>query len=574
MKQLFFFLSILILAGCTVRNQDVSQAEGVIPEAPRAMCAPQFGEALAMDDGKTAPLFEDLTNGFHYPITTQSEKAQQYFNQGMVLAMNFNHAEAARSFRQATIEDPECAMAYWGWAYVLGPNYNAGMEPEVYNIAKNIIQDAQQFFPNISPKERDLILAMAARYPPNPSEELTPESQAYADVMGTLYEKYPDDLTLAGLYAESLMDLHPWALWKKNGDIQPWTQQILDVIEGVLAKDNNDAVAHHMYIHAVEASQTPELGLASARKLPAIFPKAGHLVHMPSHIYIRSGHYHEGTLANVEAIKVDSVYVSACHAAGAYPLAYFPHNYHFLAATAAFEGDGFTAIDAAQKMVDALDTDLMKDPLWGTIQHYYTIPWYIQVKFAKWDDILKAERPDEDLKYPMAIWHYARGMAFSAKNQMEEAQSELAAVKALAQDESIRDITVWEINNCMELVKIAELVLEGDILYRSGNYDQSAKLLVRAVEMEDALNYNEPPDWFFSVRHHLGNVYLADKKHAEAESLYRKDLKLFPETGFALNGLLESLVKQGKKEEAEAIRKRFEKAWQWADAELNGSLVL
>lgn len=574
MKSLNFFLSLLMLAGCTIRNQDNNREDIVIPELPLAMCAPRFGEALAMDDDKTAPFFEDLTNGFHYPISTQSERAQQYFNQGMVLAINFNHAEAARSFRQATLEDPACAMAYWGWAYVLGPNYNAGMEPEVYDIAKDMIQKAMQFFPAITEKERDIIKAMARRYPLTPSQELTPESQDYADAMEKLYHKYPEDLTLAGLYAESLMDLHPWDLWKKNGEMQPWTQQIIDILEGILTKDDHNAIAHHMYIHAVEASQKPKLGLESARKLPAIFPKAGHLVHMPSHIYIRSGHYHEGTLANVEAIKVDSVYVSACHAAGAYPLAYFPHNYHFLAATAAFEGNGFTAIDAAKKMVDALDKELMKEPGWGTIQHYYTIPWYIQVKFARWDDILQAERPDEELKYPMAIWHYARGMAYSAKQDQEKAQAELTAIKALAQDESIRDITVWDINSCMELVKIAELVLEADIRYRRGDNKKSAQLLAKAVEMEDALNYNEPPDWFFSVRHHLGNVYLADGNYATAEKLYRDDLKLFPETGFALNGLYQSLLKQKKTAEAKEVQKRFEKAWQWADAELEGSLVV
>jgi tetratricopeptide (TPR) repeat protein len=573
MKQSIIFLALLIMAGCSSPNQEVNQQTAVIPNLPRTMCAPQFGQALNMDDDKTAPLFTDLTNGFHYPITTRSAKAQQYFNQGMVLAMNFNHAEAARSFRQAALEDPGCAMALWGSAYVLGPNYNAGMEPEVYDIATKLIQDAKPLFSIITPKEKDLIEAMTMRYPPNPSQELTPESQDYADAMEKLAVKYPEDLTLAGLYAESLMDLHPWDLWQKNGNPQPWTPQVIKIIKDILAKDDNNAVAHHLYIHAVEASQTPELGLVSARKLPTIFPEAGHLVHMPSHIYIRSGHYHEGTLANKDAIIVDSVYVSACHAAGAYPLAYFPHNYHFLAATAAFEGDGFTAIDAAKKMVDALDTDLMKEPGWGTIQHYYSIPWYVQVKFARWDDILKEARPDEELKYPLAIWHYARGMAYSAKNNLDKAQLELVALKNLALDESIKDLSIWDINSCLDLVKIAELVLEGDMLFRKGEYGQSTQLLAAAVEMEDALNYNEPPDWFFSVRHHLGNVLLSAKKYEAAETLYRKDLELFPETGFALNGLYESLLKQDKRDQAEEIQKRFEKAWQWADSALEGSLV-
>ena len=573
MRSIVLLAVLIIMAACSPRNQEINKDISILPDPPRVMCAPRLGAALELFDDKTAPLFEGLTNGYSYSITTDKELVQQYFDQGLVLAAGFNHAEAARSFRQATLEDPNCAMAYWGWAYVLGPNYNAGMDPTVYNIAQEMISKAKELQSSVTPKEKDLIAAMAVRYPKTPSQELTPESEDYAVAMKDLYQKYPDDLMIAGLYAESLMDLHPWDLWKKNGEPQPWTQEILDILEDILSKDNNDAVAHHMYIHAVEASQNPEAGLESARILPNIFPKAGHLVHMPSHIYIRSGHYHEGSIANFKAIEVDSVYVSACHAAGAYPLAYFPHNYHFLAATAALEGDGFTAIDAAKKMVDVLDTDLMKEEGWGTIQHYYTIPWYIQVKFAQWDEILEEVKPDPALKYPTAIWHYARGMAYAAQNDLDNAQKELEAVKELAKDESIAKVTVWDINNCLELVKIADLVLEGEILYRQGQYEESKKLLSQAIVIEDALNYNEPPDWFFSVRHHLGNVLLDAGLYADAEALYLRDLELFPETGYALNGLYHSLHKQGKKQEAKAVLERFEKAWQWADVELEGSLV-
>lgn len=364
------------------------------------------------------------------------------------------------------------------------------------------------------------------------------------------------------------MDEHPWDLWRKDGSPQPWTPEILSILKDNLTKAPNHPASNHLYIHAIEASLNPAVGIPNADRLGDLMPGAGHLVHMPSHIYIRAGQYHKGTLANLKAVTVDSLYVSACHAAGIYPLAYYPHNYHFLTACAALEGNSTLALESANKMVDALDVNLLTEPGWGTIQHYYTIPWYIMVKFKLWDKIATSEKPADNLKYPLAIWNYAQGMAAIGQGKLEQAELALAELKLLEKDESIKEVTVWDINNCHELVRIATLVLSGEIAQAKGHFEEAITLLSQAIELEDQLNYNEPPDWFFSVRHHLGPVLLKAKKYAAAEAVYLQDLVLYPETGFALHGLYQSLNFQGKTAEAETVQQRFRKAWKWADVDL------
>ncbi len=531
-----------------------------------SLCAPVKGLAKKLDDPSEAPLFDNLGND-HYPITTKSELAQTYFNQGRKLANSFNHAEAARSFQEAIRKDPECAMCYWGLAFVLGPNYNAGMEPEVLSLANESLSKAQLYAGQATPYEQDLIRALTVRYPSAQVDDRSEYDAAFVKALKALLPKYPENDDLKVLYVEAVMDAHPWDMWDKAGNPRPWTPEIQQILNKVLAKNPKHAAANHLYIHVVEDAH-PEKGIAAADRLGTLMPGAGHLVHMPSHIYIRTGRYHQGSLANIDAIKVDQHYLSACHAAGVYPLAYYPHNYHFLAACAAFEGNSKLALEAAEKMAEQLDTSMFAAPGLGTLQHYYSIPWYVMVKFEKWDMILKEAQPKASLKYPNAIWHYARGMAFIGKNDLAAAEKELTKVAQLAQDPEVAEVTVWDINNCQQLVRIAELVLRGELLNQQGKFEAAEKALLAAIELEDQLLYNEPPDWFFSVRQHLGPIYLANQEFSKAEALYRQDLEKFPETGYALFGLAKALEGQQKMEEIKSVQERLENAWAYADFEL------
>lgn len=553
-----------------------AQAERGAQKSAQPETAPRFcgSTSAALDappgyDGRLVPLFEGLGQ-IHYPVTTTSKLAQRYFDQGLLLAYGFNHAEAARSFQEAARQDPDCAMAYWGLAWVLGPNYNAGMEPDVLPRALEAIAEAKLRLHKASPKEQALIHAVAKRYPPNTETEPAPYYEAFADAMRKVMQQYPDDADIAAITAEALLDLHPWDLWEKSGQPKPWTPEIIAIGDRVLALHPNHPQGLHLQMHIMEASPNPEKVLHHADALRHRVPGSGHLTHMPSHLYINTGHYHEGALANERAVKIDSAYVESCHAAGIYPLAYYPHNWHFLAACAALEGRGKRALEAARYMADhTVDQELMRDPSLATLQHYYSIPWYILVKFERWDDILMEPQPDSALVYPRIIWHYARGMAFCGKNNAAAARRELAAIAALEPNESLKTMTIWDINNALDLVHLAQNVLGGEIAFRSGDMATAIRLYRTAVEQEDALNYNEPPDWFFSVRHPLGRVLLAANRYPEAEQTFRDDLKTLKENGWALWGLYHSLLKQGKTAEARAVKKRFDAAWKWADAPLN-----
>ena len=569
-KVLWITLALALLSACQVKKKETVSRD--INKAVPVMCAPKAVDALAYSD-QPAPVFTGLGN-YDFPITTKSQEAQQFFLQGFKLANSFNHAEAARSFIYATRLDPECAMCHWGLAYVLGPNYNMGMDPSTVEVANESVAKAQEYMSHTTEREKALIRAIAKRYPPEPVEDRSEYDAAYVEAMRQVHRQFPDDDHITAMLAESIMDAHPWDLWSFEGAQRPWTPEILDLLNGILERNPNHIAAIHLYIHATEASQAPELAKAHAARLPKLAPGAGHLVHMPSHTYIRTGDYHLGSLVNEAAVAVDSVYVSACHAAGAYPLAYYPHNFHFLAACAAFEGHSQLSLEAARRMVAKLDTDAMRQPGMETIQHYWSIPFYLYVKFGKWEAALAEPRPADDLIYPKAIWHYSRGMAFAAKGQLQEARHELQELQLAAADPALEGITIWDINSVFSLLEIADHVLSAEIAEAEGKPGKAIELLAEAVQLEDGLNYNEPPDWFFSVRHHLGPILLEQKRYAEAEALYKRDLEIFRKNGYALKGLYESLVAQGKKEEAREVKKRFDEAWQWADVRLEASKVV
>ncbi|HXS55779.1 MAG TPA: hypothetical protein VN726_06620, partial [Hanamia sp.] len=327
--------------------------------------------------GKKAPKFKGF-EGIDFKISTSNQEVQEYFNQGMMLSYGFNHAEAARSFYEATRLDSTCAMAHWGYAYVLGPNYNGGMEKDNFQRAYDATIKAQSFSKNCTPKEKALIEALASRYAANPPEDRSSLDIAYASAMKKVYKQYSSDPDIGALYAEALMNLHPWDLYdKQTKQPRAWTPELVAVLEHLMKVNPKHPGAHHFYIHAVETSTTPEKALASANLLYTLVPGAGHLVHMPSHIYINTGDYHLGSLSNLKAVEADSIYTTACHAQGMYPLSYYPHNYHFLAATATLEGNSSLAWMAAKELQNHTAKDIMHLPEWGTLQHYYTIPYYV-----------------------------------------------------------------------------------------------------------------------------------------------------------------------------------------------------
>ncbi len=525
-------------------------------------------------EGQIAPLLEGMGD-LHFPISTNDTLAQRYFNQGLMLSYGFNHKEAERSFRQVAKLDPGNAMAWWGVALVQGPNINAAvMSPEAVSVAWEALQKALKLKENASPREQAYIEALAKRYVKEPVEDRSALDRAYAEAMGKVAKKYPGDLHAQVLYAEAMLDIHPWNYWKKNGEPQPWTSKILSVLESVLKVAPNHAGANHFYIHAMEASQTPEKALPSANRLRKMVPGAGHLVHMPAHIYIRIGKYHEGSLANQRAIKSDNAYITQCRRQGIYAIAYMPHNHHFLWATATLEGRKALSVKAALATSAMIDTSMMRMPGMGTLQHYWVIPLYGYVRFGDWDEILSYPKPAEDLIYPLGVWHYARGLAFTSQGKFDKAKAELVELKIIAANDTLEHVTIWDINTTKQLMQIARRVLEGEMAAAQGNYSEAIGLLKEAVIIEDRLNYNEPADWFLPVRHNLGAVFLEANRPEAAESVYRKDLKVYPENGWALYGLYKSLKAQGKQTEAKKVKQQFEKAWKYADVELTASRIM
>jgi tetratricopeptide (TPR) repeat protein len=536
-------------------------------------CTPEVSDKAWYSSGKKAPLFTGL-DGLYFTVSTKKNEAQQYFNQGLMLSFAFNHAEAARSFYEAARQDSGCGMAWWGFAYVLGPNYNAGMEKDNFKRAYDAVQMAKKYAASCTAKEKDMIAALTQRYSNDTSMARNLLDSSYAAAMRKVHKKYPADVTIAALFVESLMDMHPWNLWQKDGSIQPWTNEIITTLKKCLQQEPQHAGANHFYVHATEMSAHAEDALASANLLRSLVPGSGHLVHMPSHTYIRTGRYHDAVLSNQQAVLKDSLYVEACHAQGIYPLAYYPHNYHFIAACATLSGESRIAMQGAMATSEHAHKKLLRDPAWATLQHYYAIPWYVAVKLGMWNDILHSPAPEKDLKYPLVVWHYAQGMAMLSQNNNTVAGQHLAAIKTIMADTTIKELTIWGINSVFDLCVIASKTLDGEIKAKEKNYTAAIALLQEAVDKEDALNYDEPPDWFFSVRHHLGAVLTDAGRLQDAIKVYEKDLTLYRENGWALKGLMNVYEKLGDRNKYETFKKRFQKAWQYADMKLSSSRIL
>ena len=530
--------------------------------------APQDDVQSAAVPGQLAPRLQNLGN-HKFPVTTSSPRAQLFINQGMMLTYGFNHAEATRSFREAARLDPECAMAYWGMALVVGPNINMPMPPGAEAKAYELIQKALSLKSNVSERERAYIDALAKRYSAEAKPNRAALDRAYVEAMRSLHHSYPEDLDAAALYAESVIDLRPWDYWTRDMQPYPETVEVLRVLESVLERNPNHPGAIHYYIHTVEVAR-PQLAEAGAERLERLAPGAGHLVHMPSHIYRRVGRYSEASKSNEDAIAADEDYITQCRAQGVYPLAYYPHNIHFLWDSASMEGRGQVAITAARKASSSIPEGAWRDiPL---LHQFLVAPLFSYTRFGKWDLILSEPSPPEDSLFWTGVWHYARGLAFTATGKVDEASKELGSLRDIAEDKSLVGYRVtFSRNGAKAILDIATAVLEGELAAKRGDYEKAIAQLHRGVLLEDNLIYNEPPDWHVPVRQSLGAVLLEAGRPAEAEAIYWQDLQLNRENGWSLFGLTQSLRAQGKEEQAVLMEKRFRKAWGQADVTLIAS---
>lgn len=531
------------------------------------------GSAATATPTREAPFFEGL-GSYTMPVTTSSALAKRYFDQGVMLMYGFNHAEAERSFREAARLDPECALCWWGAAYVVGPNLNAPMEADAVPRAWGALQKARAAAavqPAATPRERALIEALGARYAETPPEDRTALDGAYMVAMRAVAQRFPEDLDIQVLFAESLLDLRPWRWYSKTGEPEPGTEELVAILEGVLARNPDHPGAIHYYIHGTEGSRAPERAEAFADKLPALAPGLGHLVHMPSHTYFQIGRYHDGVRVNLEAERADNAYVTQCHAQGTYPLAYIPHNPHFGWACAAMAGESAQALRLAESTVQHTNASMLRAAGMGTLQHYSVIPLWAYTRFGRWSTLLTQPAPPADLKYPTGVWHYARGLAYARTERADLAQAELDKLRALAADDSLEQVTIWDINTASDLLRIAESALMGEIAATRRDWNAAIAALREGVRREDALNFNEPPDWHFPVRHMLGAVLLQAGQSAEAERIFREDLEIHPENGWALMGLANSLEGQGKSQDARQVMERFRKAFAHADVRILAS---
>jgi tetratricopeptide (TPR) repeat protein len=519
--------------------------------------------SAAQSEGPAVPLYDNLGD-HHYAITTEVPLAQRYFDQGLRLYYAFNHAEAIRAFEQGTRLDPDCAMCYWGIALSYGPNINAPMDSASGVAAYAAVREAVARDAAASPVERALIGALAARYAPVPPAERAALDSAYAHAMAAVVRSFPDDPEAATLYAESLMDLSPWNYWTVDGEPRPDTGELLAQLERVTAAYPDHPGANHFYIHAVEPVD-PERALGAAERLAGLMPGAGHLVHMPGHIYVRVGRYRDVIRINQHAVHADETYIRDQNpAVGIYVAGYYPHNYDFLAFAASMIGHSEQAIAAAEKMVEIVPEDMLRVPGLTFLQNHLTRHLQLEVRFARWDAILAEPAPAEDLPHARAMWHYARGRALAARGDLVAAEAERARVRATAEDPDVAPLRM-EFNTSGAVLGIAAEVLAGHIAAARGDLTTAIAHLRDGAERERNLFYGEPPEWTVPVRHELGALLLAADRPTEAEEVFRAALRRFPANGWCLAGLAEALRAQGRTAEADSVAAEFQEVWATAD---------
>ena len=545
-------------------------ANSTLPQSTQSTPTETQAEVVARAG---APLFDGMGSHQH-PVSSKDPWAQKYFNQGLVLDFAFNHAESVRSFKAAQTLDPSCAMCYWGEALALGPNINvtsngkAVMSEQSQRDAYAAIQQGIALKPYASDAERDYIDALAVRYNGDPAAAREPQDLAYANAMRSLYRKYPHDDDAAALFAEALMTTMPWDYWLDPDNPRPHTVEVIDALEMVLARSPEHPLALHLYIHAVEASSRPERAEAAADTLANLVPGAGHLVHMPAHLYWRVGRYYDASEANVRAAAVDEAYIAQCNAQGFYPAMYYPHNIHFLWASSSMEGRSAVAIDAARRVTANVNLDVIGE--FPSVEFFHTIPLLALTQFGRWEEILQERRPDVSLDYSNAIWRYVRATAYARLGDVAAARAEYAELVPLR--ESARVHFLDTVNYpASQLLLIADELVLGEIALAENQPRQAAENFSRAVAAQDSLPYTEPPFWYYPTRQSLGHALLKAGDAPAAEAVFRRDLEVYMHNGWSMYGLLLSLRAQGKTAEADELQHHFDQVWARADIQLTST---
>ena len=559
------FLTVVALFSPVVGNAAAAAAAAQAPA----------GQAVAShkhhDDSKPVPapapgmpLAPRLQNlGVHtFPVGTSVERARLFMNQGLNLTYGFNHAEAGRAFAEAARLDPSLAMAYWGQALVLGPNINAPMDPAAEPKAFELVRKALSLKAKATPRERAYINALAVRYTGKP-EDRAAADRAYANAMRGVTEQFPNDLDARTLYAESLMDLRPWGYWTRDGRPHEETVEVQSTLAYVIDRHKTHPGALHLWIHLWE-SVDPKRAEAEADRLVPLMPGAGHMVHMPAHIYQRVGRHDDVIRVNQLAAKADEEYIAACRAQGIYPLAYYPHNLHFIWMGASANGQKQLAIDSARKLAAAVPAEgLAAAPI---LQGFLVVPYFAMVRFSEWDAILAEPAPAFDTAFTRSMWRYARANALVNRGRVDDAERELAELKTLAADPSLKGQTTFSANSGIAIVQIAPEIVAGEIAMKRGQLDAAIAHFDRAVRYEDALVYQEPHDWHVPARQNLAAALMAAGRADEAETVLWEDLKRSPEHGWTLSLLSKALKAQNKTADAELIDARYAASWKGAVA--------
>jgi tetratricopeptide (TPR) repeat protein len=555
-------LAASLAAGCA--HKSASSAGLAQPTA-----APTAPAATVESWSKGAQLFEGLGD-LHRAVTTASKEAQAYFDQGLRLNFGFNHDEAARSFARAAALDPSCASCFWGVALTLGPNYNVPMLPDRAHVAWEALAKARALASHATPVEQALINALARRYQgpdPLPPPAMQPFTEAYATAMRSVANQFPDDVDVQVLFAESMMDVNPWKLWSLDGKPAAGTEEIVATLEAALKKVPNHPGANHYYIHAIEASPHPDKALPSAERLAQLMPGAGHVVHMPAHIFQRVGKYALASETNRKAVTVDETYLKKTTPPGYYAM-YLGHNYGFLGFAASMEGRRDETLRAARSSAKAMPPEMLS--MMPGMDFFASEPFFAMVRFARWDELLSEPRPDAKFPLLSALWLHGHAMALTAKGRLDDAAKEHAELVALGQ-KLPADMTAG-LNAAKDVVALAAKIVEAN-LAEAKKQPTALALWAEAVAMEDKLAYSEPADWFYPVRHFQGAALLRARKAKDAEAVYREDLRRNPDNGWSLFGLSQALSAQKKNKDAAAIEQAFKKAWANADVTLTSSTL-
>jgi hypothetical protein len=524
----------------------------------------QHPPGLPTTDAGPPPLYDNLGT-LHKAITTRSQLAQQYFDQGLRLTYAFNHDEAIKSFQQGLKHDSSCAMCYWGIAYALGPNINLPMDTSAMPVAYQNAQQALKYSADATPLERAFIEALTTRYAAKPSASRAPLDSAWAKAIGIVAYAYPKDDDAAALYAEALMDLRPWNYWTNGGRAKaPSTFEQVRTLERVLKRNPNHPGACHFYIHAIEASTEAAKALPCAQRLASLMPGAGHLVHMPSHVYIKLGQWDLAAEDNEHALHADEEFISERHPTGVYPMGYYPHNFHVMWYALNMLGRSEAAIKTAQQISVKVPPEVVKQV--PPFEYYSPTLLYALARFSRWDEILRQPAPVKDLHFTAGMWHYVRALAYTATGKPDSAAVERDALAAIANATPVEEM--MNLNSARSLLAVAQAHLAGEMAAKAHRIDDAVTQLKLAVKAEDELTYDEPPAWYMPIRQRLGAILLAAGRPKQSDRAFRDDLALRPDNGWSLHGLAESLKAQGRTREAQKVAERFSRAWSKADVQL------